>query len=258
MLKDNIAALLPERLIIMMSSIVNRHNNKARLKKIQIASGHDLTVDHINSLELLEIIKEDLRQVVIYDVGANIGTWAQLALCVFRDAEIYCFEPLPKHIEECTDLFKENAQVKIHKVALGASNGIEKINVVSLSDASSLLELGDECERKYQLTVVDKIEIDTVRLDDYITANHLPPPDVIKLDIQGFELEAFKGAIKTLEKVSYILTEVSFKEFYKGQAYFSEITGFLNKQGFELCALSLTTPTGKLLDQTDVLFKKIK
>lgn len=255
MLKDRISALIPGRLITMMDSVVNRRKNIARLEKIA-ARENQLSLQHIDSLELLEIIKNDLSNPIIYDVGANIGTWAKLALAIFPNAEIQCFEPLPDHAKSCSELFHNNPNVKVHTIALGATNYTDNINVVSLTDASSLLELSEDCKEKYHLSVTGKVEITVKKLDDFITDNSLRTPDVIKLDIQGFELEALKGASETLEKTKYILAEVSFTEFYKGQAYFSDIVSYLNTQGFELCALSESTRTGELLEQTDVLFKK--
>jgi len=239
----------------MMDSVVKRHKNITRLKKIT-AEENKLSLEHIDSLELLEIIKNDLPNPVIYDVGANIGTWAKLALTIFPGAEIECFEPLPDHTKKCVELFSKYPNVKVHTVALGATNYTDNINVVSLTDASSLLELSEDCKEKYHLSVTGKVEITVKKLDDFIAVNNLNMPDVIKLDIQGFELEALKGASETLKKTKYVLTEVSFTEFYKGQAYFSDIVCYLNTYGFEICALSESTRTGKLLEQTDVLFKK--
>jgi FkbM family methyltransferase len=239
----------------MMDSVVKRYKNLARLKKIAAAE-NKLSLAHIDSLELLEIIKSELPNPTIYDVGANVGTWAKLALTIFPGAEIQCFEPLPDHSKKCTELFNNYPNVKVHTVALGAKNYTDNINVASLTDASSLLELSEDCKEKYNLSVSGKVEITVKNLDDFIADNNLNAPDVIKLDIQGFELEALKGASDILKKTKYVLTEVSFTEFYKGQAYFSDIVSYLNTYGFELCALSESTRTGKLLEQTDVLFKK--
>lgn len=235
--------------------MTKRHKNLARLKKIE-AGKNKLSLEHIDSLELLEIIKNDLPNPIIYDVGANVGTWAKLALAIFPGAEVQCFEPLPDHAKKCVELFYNYPNVKIHTVALGATNYTDNINLVSLTDASSLLELSEDCKEKYHLSVTGKAEITVKKLDDFITDYNLNKPDVIKLDIQGFELEALKGASETLKNTKYVLTEVSFTEFYKGQAYFSDIVSYLSTYGFELCALSESTRTGKLLEQTDVLFKK--
>lgn len=248
---------MPNRLLIMMSNLVKRRRNIVRLKKAR-SEENGLTIYHIDSLELLEIIKKDLSNPIIYDIGAHIGTWASLALAIFPNAEIQCFEPFPEHAKKCSELFSNTPNVKVHAVALGSSNYDDDFNVASSTDASSFLDLSDDCKQKYHLSVTKKIKISVKKLDDYIIDNHLNEPNVLKLDIQGFELEALKGASETLKKADYILAEVSFTELYKGQAYFSDIVCYLQPYGFELCALSESTALGKLLEQTDALFKKIK
>jgi len=56
---------------------------------------------------------------------------------------------------------------------------------------------------------------------------------MIATDIQGAELEAFKGANQALKNVRWIYTEVSYESLYKGAALEPELTAFLNKKGFK-------------------------
>jgi hypothetical protein len=100
------------------------------------------------------------------------------------------------------------------------------------------------------------MEVEVVSLTDYVQTKQLPPPDLIKLDIQGYELEALKGSIGLLKDAKYILCEVSFVEFYVGQPLYHEIAHFLAQHGFYTMALKRTTHTGTRLYQTDVLFEK--
>jgi len=72
-------------------------------------------------------------------------------------------------------------------------------------------------------------EVDTVRLDDLAeTAG----TDLIKIDIQGAELLAFKGGLERLQEASAIHTEVCFAQLYKNQPLFSEVEQFLRTQGY--------------------------
>jgi hypothetical protein len=82
-------------------------------------------------------------------------------------------------------------------------------------------------------------------------------PEIIKLDIQGFELEALKGVGDWLSAVKYIICEVSFKEYYHGQAQFLDIANYLAGFKFQLFALGNNTPVGTELNQIDVLFKRL-
>jgi len=100
--------------------------------------------------------------------------------------------------------------------------------------SSSVFELQGHRE-KYPSIVISKeyktvtSKIDTILL---VTMKNKYVPDMICIDIQGAELEAFKGATNTLKNVKWIYTEISYEPLYKGAALEPELTEFLNKKGF--------------------------
>jgi hypothetical protein len=87
-----------------------------------------------------------------------------------------------------------------------------------------------------------------------VAREHLPPPDLIKLDVQGYELEVLRGGEACLRHARAVLCEVSFKVFYSGQPLFHEIVAFLAARGFTLSALGAGTALGAPLGQADALF----
>ena len=93
-----------------------------------------------------------------------------------------------------------------------------------------------------------------VRLDRYRTIDCLPQPDLIKIDVQGYELEALRGSMGTLRMVEAIISEVSFEELYEGQCLLHQLASWVSERGFDLHAFGVTTPLGQPLVQTDVLF----
>src|SRR5215472_16265103 len=82
--------LLCERLAV--ASI--RRRRMARLKRTPAGR---LRLGHIDSLELLEMATAHIDIQVIYDIGANIGTWTLLAKAIIGGACVHAFEPLPAH-----------------------------------------------------------------------------------------------------------------------------------------------------------------
>jgi FkbM family methyltransferase len=148
------------------------------------------------------------------------------------------------------------SNVVLHRVALGSKRAETIIRRASFSDASSLLELSDRGAAQWGITEAGTATVQLWPLDDYVSYNELERPGLIKLDVQGFELEALSGASQCLETARYVITEVSFDEFYVGQCLFHQIVAHLAGFGFELHALGCGTSLGTPLVQADVLFKK--
>ena len=71
-----------------------------------------------------------------------------------------------------------------------------------------------------------------VRLDD-IEIN-IKNYNLINIDVQGYELEVFKGAEKSLENIDYIISEINRDEVYLGCAKINELEDFLKPYGFKL------------------------
>ncbi len=238
--------LLVERLAV-------ASQRRRRIDKLRDTVASKLKLGHIDSLELLELIKPSHPK-VIYDIGANVGTWSLLAKAYFPEAVIHAFEPLMMHhksFEEATQYLNDLA---LHKVALGSSNCTLSMQVASFSDASSLLEISENMYKTFGVTKEREEQVTVVRLDEYVQANNLPLPDLIKLDIQGYELEALLGASKCLSHAKWLIPEISFVEFYREQPLFHDLIEFLHQQDFHLHALGVNTPLGRELSQTDALF----
>jgi FkbM family methyltransferase len=144
--------------------------------------------------------------------------------------------------------------VTVHQIALGSKSGQFDMQVPNRSDSVSLLPLArasrDVFGLKHDKTVAVKVE----RLDDYVSAHELPLPDLMKLDVQGFECEVLKGGEQTLGHAKAVITEVSFQEFYQGQCRFDQLVSFLAQYNLFIRAFGVGTPVGRPLDQCDVLF----
>ncbi|MEO6852039.1 MAG: FkbM family methyltransferase [Mucilaginibacter sp.] len=233
---------------------INRYKRKRKLKGTP-ASG--LSMAYIDSLELLELIRDDKFAVkVIFDVGANIGTWTLLAKSIFPNATIHAFEPLPAHIQKFNSITHKLNNTSIHQFCLGNEDTTTVINVSSFSDSSSILNATPLEYEQFGISKSGEETVSVKRTEELIASSILPVPDVIKLDVQGFELEVLKGLGKYLNQVSYLIVEVSFKKYYYEQALFLDIANYLSGYKFNIYAFANTTPLGRELGQIDVLFKK--
>ena len=76
------------------------------------------------------------------------------------------------------------------------------------------------------------------RLDDYAAHRKLPPPDIVKMDVQGYELEILKGAEQTLRQAKLIMAECWLTRSYgPGTPLLHEIIAYLSDRGFVLIDL---------------------
>src|SRR6185312_14835315 len=224
-----------------------------RLAKLKGTVARNLSPGHIDSLELLELAKS-LGIATVYDIGAHVGTWTLLAKAIIPPASVYAFEPLSKHYDAFVASTKDIPDIHLYRVALGATKGPALFRVTDLSDASSILPLAGSASRHFGIHEVERVPVEMVTLDDHCKEHSLPLPDLMKLDVQGYELEVLRGGQTCLKSAKAIIMEVSFVRFYENQCLFDDVLHFMSDIGFCLHALGINTTLGKPLSQTDVLF----
>lgn len=187
---------------------------------------------------------------VIVDGGANRGQTISAFLETYESPTIHAFEPIPDLADGIEDRYAD-ADVLVHRAALGAEAGTVAVNVAAKPGQSSVLEASDAVdEHGWTRDVTRRIDADLVRVDE--TVDHV---DVLKLDLQGYELEALRGATGLLSDVGAVLTEVEFVPLYEGAPVFRDVTTFLADRGFRLFNLyNLTTDDAGQLMYGDALY----
>jgi len=241
---------------LLLARVAEIAQQRARLRRLRGTCAGDLTHYHIDSLELVEIAARAGAR-VFYDVGANVGSWALLCRAVVPASTIVAFEPLAAHCEKFRAATSGFARVRLFEIALGERDESRPLHVTSFSDASSLLPLSAAGADLFSLKTIESVTVPVDSLDHVFAAESLPQPDMIKLDVQGFELAVLKGAPAVLARTEWVLAEASFRAFYEGQVLFSELAGFLGRSGFEVHAFGHSMRTGRPLDQVDVLFGRV-
>lgn len=228
---------------------------RRRLRYLNGTVARRLEHGHIDTLELLELVRP-LNPGMIFDIGAHSGTWTLLAKALYPHAQIHAFEPFASHADKFEIFLKGAEKVALHRIALGGEERNAILHITDFSDASSILELADEGRRQWSLSEVSAAPVKLHKLDDFIAHNGLRRPDLIKIDVQGFEVEVFRGAPTTLRHVQAVIAECSFKQFYKAQCHFDNVVGHLATHGLFVHAFGARTAVGKPLVQADVLFTR--
>jgi FkbM family methyltransferase len=214
-----------------------------------------LSLGHIDSLELLEMLGASPPR-VIHDIGANVGTWTCLAKSLYPGAAVEAFEPLEGHLAGFRQWTAPWKDVRLHQVALGPRDGSVALEVTDFSDASSVLPLTDEGRKTFNVLPAGRRDVPMATLDGLVAAGTVRAPDLIKLDIQGYELEALRGADRSLQAARAVICEVSFRRFYEGQALFPDVLAHLGDRGYRLHAFGSSLVPGEPLAQADALFLK--
>jgi FkbM family methyltransferase len=147
--------------------------------------------------------------------------------------------------------------------ALGARSGPATLHRAVEPACSSLYPPDPELiERRPGLAVTalaGESQVELVTLDEAMAGIGAPPVDVLKMDLQGAELDVLRGAERTLASVRAIAVEVAFNPMYRGQPLFADVDRHLRARGFVLWRLGHLAHYGddaraSLVDVTDGQF----
>jgi FkbM family methyltransferase len=174
----------------------------------------------------------------IIDIGANKGQFALVARKKFPKARIDSFEPLSAAADIFEKVFKNDDNTFLHRIAVGKKEDVATIHVSNKADSSSLLPIGENQVSLFPGTQeLEQRSIKVAPLEKIIARNDIQQPAMLKIDVQGYELEALYGCQSLFDKINYIYCECSFFELYEGQALTHEIIEFLSQNGFKLTGI---------------------
>jgi FkbM family methyltransferase len=174
----------------------------------------------------------------IIDVGAHTGEIAKQFADLYHPDFFAFVEPLPQ-MRPSLESLRLASQQKFFFCALGRTSGNAKLNVLANAPSSSLLEPAEQLEEKYHVSMdkVQVVDVEVRTLDDVFDECNLKELDLLKIDVEGYEIEVFEGGRKALENTRVIVCEVVFFEAHNGRPLFGDVYAYLRKNGFELRGL---------------------
>jgi len=198
-------------------------------------------------LAMERLARQGFSPSTIFDVGAYQGEYAQTCLDIWPDSQIVCFEPQVEAVNELKQ--RLNDRVDVYPILLGSEETGSAVLHEAETASSVLQEHVDQSlpTSKHRMRTVDSI------VDADLGGR---PPDLLKLDVQGYELEVLRGAEKSLNRVRCILMEVNLLDIHQNVPLLADVTEWLAKRGFvayDICGL-IRRPLDDALWQADMIF----
>lgn len=192
----------------------------------------------------------------VMDIGANRTKWSRIAKEFYPDAKFCLVEPQIELEEYLKKFISDYPDDQYHLVGVGSKKDNLLFTIYDdLSGSSFLPHQNDDLKKQGKQR---KIEITTI--DYLISETSFEIPQVIKLDIQGFELEALKGAESLFGVTEVFILEVSLFAFGTGDKMpeFAEVIKFMHDRGYVAYDFPgfLRRPLDNALGQCDVCFVK--
>jgi FkbM family methyltransferase len=167
----------------------------------------------------------------VLHIGAHFGEENSAYNCLGITNRIF-FEPLKSNFQ----VLKNNIEKEhlLLNIALGNENKKVLMNVETANggQSSSILNPALHLVQYPHIKFETQEEVEMKRLDDL--GMDLSSFNFINIDVQGYELEVFKGAEKTLTHIDYIMSEINRDEVYQNGARVEQLIEFLSPYGFEL------------------------
>lgn len=186
---------------------------------------------------LLDECVKSYESPVILDGGCYRGVFAQAAVNVFPNAQIVAYEPDTENARLARERLASHGGFRIENAALGETKGRAEFFRGEREATNSLLPRPAIDGQPYYpaaATLTGGRFVDVVTIDDELERLGIGNLTVLKLDLQGGELAALKGAASLLSRsgADIIITEAMFVTKYEGQPLLWQTWGYLDAFGY--------------------------
>ena len=190
-----------------------------------------------------EILLKQLDQnknLIFFDIGANVGSYTEKLLTAFKKADVHAFEPLPSCFTKLQNLKKSNSERLIIN-NLCVSNEIGKISINTYSSdlesehASVYVDVLTTIHKSNQIQSITAL---TTTIDKYCEEHEIKSINLLKIDTEGHEYNVLLGAKKMLEDDRISIIQFEFNEMNViSRTYFKDFYDLLNSN-FDLYRLN--------------------
>lgn len=204
--------------------------------------GHDinefvLAVRRDHSDAIARILEREMSAASVdtfWDVGANIGTVALPLVAAFPKLNAFLFEPSAEVASRLIRNLANNPElaprVTVMNLALSNASGLSEFFVSNENFNSGTGGLGKSHNR-----MGFAVRVAVQEADKLVAENHCPPPQLVKIDVEGFEFEVLQGMQQVLaQHKPTVLFEHSVYRIQERGRKLSEVTDFFRANGYEV------------------------
>jgi FkbM family methyltransferase len=169
----------------------------------------------------------------IIEIGANDGGNTNR---FWKNSNVWCFEPNPHYAKLLGSLFVNNTNIKIIQKAVSNYNGKAYFYISVDGASSSLNNLTQFAINNTGIRYVDRVIVDVIRMDSFLTDTNIDVIDYFHCDAQGEDFNILKSFGDMIHIIQKGKIEVSLKdELYSNISNnVNEVADFLNDKGFEI------------------------
>lgn len=223
------------------------HGSPKYVNAFQLRQAYSEKFLHLKHLATLDLLPDTHKQYlvrlrdefgftpkVIYDVGACVMDWAKNAKNVWPNAEVILFEAM----EESEEIFQESG----YKHQIGVFSDVDDKELIFYKNAdfphgNSYYKENPEhspCANSFYGSESNCFKRKTITLDTAQKINNFPMPDLLKIDVQGCEIDILKGSTNILKHVKHLIVELQHVEYNIGAQLSEDSIEFIKSLGFEL------------------------
>lgn len=160
------------------------HYTGMRIYRYSLPRGVDFAYD-------VRDIIDPKKVSVVFDVGANVGQSAEKFRIIYPNARILCFEPVSATFHKLHKRVKDLKNAEAYQLGFGDFLDEKSINIFSFSPVNSFIN-------SFGALAQEKVRIDT--LDQFCLEKGITEIDLLKVDVEGYEIQVLNGASKMLSE----------------------------------------------------------
>jgi FkbM family methyltransferase len=180
-------------------------------------------IDLASSVQNLR--QNGFRPGTVIDVGAYHGEWTRTLNKIYPDSRFLMVEANPDKEPVLAAVSADLGGRATYRMALLGAASATSVPYYLMGTGSSVLPETTSLPRSV-------IYRDMTTLDEVAESARFPAPYLLKLDVQGYELEILRGAGRVLKDTEAVLLEVALIEYNEGAPLFAEVIAFMQARGF--------------------------